>query len=62
MHEVVKIVGGVTWLAGFVFLFIVPVFGVAILAVALLLSVWSVQKTREKRHAELLDSVRERGF
>ncbi len=55
--ELVKIVGALAWVVGVVMLFVVPVFGVAVLLVALLLSVWTTQKTRERRHQELLDTT-----
>ena len=58
--ELAKFVGALAWVVGVVMLFVAPVFGVVVLLVALLLSVWSTQKTREKRHQELVNATRQR--
>lgn len=58
--ELLKAIGGIAWAVGLLTLLVEPAFGLAVLAVALLLSVRSVTKTRERRHREVLDAVRER--
>jgi Flp pilus assembly protein TadB len=62
--ELVRAVGGISWVVGILILFVSPTVGLVVLTVALLFTVWSVSKTREKRHQELLEaarSVRESG-
>ncbi len=54
MLELVKFVGGISWVIGILFLFAVPPIGFLILLVALLCTIYATSKTREKRHAELL--------
>ena len=41
-----------------IMVFVEPVIGIVILLVALALSVRSVQKTRERRHQEMLEATR----
>lgn len=60
MDETLKIVGAITWVAGFIFLLVVPVLGVVVLIVAALLSVQSATKTRERRHQEILDATKDK--
>lgn len=59
MHEAVKAIGGIAWVIGIVLFLVQPTIGAFVLVIALLLTVWSVQKTREQRHKELVQSVRE---
>jgi hypothetical protein len=60
MDELIKLVGGVSWIVGVVTLFVSPIFGVIILGVAVLATIASVTRTRERRHQELLDAARQR--
>jgi UPF0716 family protein affecting phage T7 exclusion len=55
MDELLKIVGVVGWAVGLFMLFFSPIVGLAILGVALLLTIRSAQQTRERRHQELLN-------
>jgi hypothetical protein len=57
--ELVRAIGGISWVVGLFTLLISPTFGLLIIGVAALLTVWSVSKTREQRHQELVRSVRE---
>jgi hypothetical protein len=59
-QEFGKIVGAVAWLIGIILLAVDPAIGVGVLVLALLLSVRSVQKTRERRHQEMLDATRQK--
>lgn len=56
--ELIRAVGGISWVVGIIVLFVQPTVGLLILALALILTVWSVTKTRERRHQELLDATR----
>lgn len=58
MHELIKIVGVFAWVIGFIMLFVVPVFGVMLLILAVLLTVRNISITREQRHQELLEASR----
>jgi Flp pilus assembly protein TadB len=58
-QEFGKMVGAVVWIVGVVMLFIQPVAGMVVLLAALALTVRSVQKTRERRHQEMLDATRQ---
>jgi Flp pilus assembly protein TadB len=58
MQELVKFGGAILWIVGLVGLFLDPVFGMLVLVVALMLSIWSVQRTRQRRHQEVLDATR----
>jgi Flp pilus assembly protein TadB len=58
MTEAIKILGGVAWAIGLVLLLVSPVLGLFVLLVAVVLSVRSVQMTRERRHQEILDAAR----
>jgi Flp pilus assembly protein TadB len=57
-QEFGKMIGAVVWIVGVVMLFVQPVAGMVVLLAALALSVRSVQKTRERRHREMLDATR----
>jgi Flp pilus assembly protein TadB len=59
MEELVKFGGAILWLVGLIGVFVQPVFGLMVLVVALLLSIWSAQRTYQRRHAELVDAVRD---
>jgi Flp pilus assembly protein TadB len=59
-QEFGKMIGAVIWIVGVVMLFVQPVAGVVVLLAALALSVRSVQKTRERRHQEMLDATRQK--
>jgi hypothetical protein len=56
--ELIRAVGGISWVVGLVLLFTVPVAGLIVLGVAVLATIWSVQQTRERRHQELLAATR----
>jgi preprotein translocase subunit YajC len=56
--ELIRAVGGISWVVGLVLLFTVPVVGLIVLGVAVLATIWSVQQTRERRHQELLAATR----
>jgi hypothetical protein len=58
MEELVKFGGAILWLVGLIGLFVQPAFGVIVLGVALLMSIWSMQRTRQRRHEELVDATR----
>jgi len=55
--EVVKFVGGLLAVIGIALLFVSPVLGLLVLALVGVLGVVSGIKTREKRHAELLEAT-----
>ena len=56
--EGLKMVGGLAWVIGIVLFLVEPLLGFVVLLVALLLSVKSVQGTKERRHQELLEAAR----
>lgn len=58
MHELIKIVGVIAWTVGLLLFLVDPVLAIAVLVVAVLLTIASVSRTREKRHQELLDAAR----
>jgi Na+/H+ antiporter NhaD/arsenite permease-like protein len=58
VEELVKFGGAILWLVGLIALFVQPVFGVGVLVVALLMSVWSAQRTRQRRHEEIVEAAR----
>jgi Flp pilus assembly protein TadB len=60
-QEFGKMIGAVLWVVGIIMLFVQPVAGMVILLAALALSVRSVQKTRERRHQEMLDARKQPG-
>lgn len=57
MLEVAKFVGAMFWLFGLVFLFLLPPFGMFILLIAVLISVFTATKTRGRRHNEIVGAV-----
>ena len=53
--ELVKLIGGFAWVIGLVLFFAVdPTAGMVVLAVAILATLWSRAKDRERKHAELV--------
>jgi hypothetical protein len=59
VNELSKLIGAFAWLIGIILLAVDPAIGVGVLVLALLFSVRSVQKTRERRHQEMLDATRQ---
>lgn len=60
MHELIKILGVLAWVAGLLLLLVDPVVAIGVLVLALLLTIRNVSLTREKRHQELLDATRQK--
>ena len=60
VNELSKLIGAFAWLIGIILLAVDPAIGVGVLVLALLLSVRNVQKTRERRHQEMLDATRQK--
>ena len=57
VHEVVKLIGGISWLVGLIMLFVRPPLGIVILLFAMVLTILSVTWTRQRRHDELVGSA-----
>jgi hypothetical protein len=53
----VKVVGAIAWVAGLVFLFLFPPFGLFILFIAAVLSILSLTWTRQARHDEVVTAA-----
>jgi hypothetical protein len=60
VNELSKLIGAFAWLIGIILLAVEPAIGFGVLVFALLFSVRSVQKTRERRHQEMLDATRQK--
>ena len=58
MPESVKFLGGLMIIVGLALLLVVPPLGFLLLLLAAIIGVLSVVKTREKRHAEVVDAAR----
>lgn len=54
MLELVKIVGGISWVLGLVMWVADPTLAMLALVVAIICTIYSVSKTREQRHKELV--------
>lgn len=57
MDELIRFVGGIGWVVGLILLVVSPTIGVIVLVFAVLATVASVTRTRERRHQELLDAA-----
>jgi hypothetical protein len=57
MLEGAKLVAAMFWLVGLVFLFLVPPFGLFVLFIAILISIFTAAKTKEQRHDEIVSAV-----
>ena len=60
MLEIAKIVGAVAWVAGLLLLLLSPALGWLVLFVAVVISISTATRTRQQRHKELLEAVRNR--
>ena len=59
MYEMIKFVGGVLWQITIPSLIVALQIGFPLLMVAIVLSIWSVSKGRQRRHDELIAAGRE---
>lgn len=57
MLELAKIIGALVWIVGLVLLFVLWPVGVLVLVLAVIISIYTATKTREKRHKEIVQAA-----
>lgn len=57
MVELAKIIGALAWVVGIFTIFLVPPLGIIALLVAVLITIYTVTKTREQRHQEVVHAA-----